>query len=200
MSNANRDAQGRWSSANIQGHTPSTTPLAGGANISSGTDPAQRGAASSIASQSGDPHAQAAPVFSSAADPAARGAASSTPDGSKDDWGAPSQTGKLLNRPTLRGAGAAGVPMAPPPVRDYSAAYRSMGYSANESAGQHQVRTSQGAAQNGRDIPGSGVPGPTDPGDSGGVPGTGAETGAGAAEATGAAAGLEELAPLALAL
>ena len=82
MSNANRDAAtGRWSSANIDSHTPSGTPNGGAPNIAARTPAAAANAAS----------------ISASSDPAQRGASSSIPDGSRDNWGGPSQTSALLN-------------------------------------------------------------------------------------------------------
>lgn len=183
MSNSNRDAQGRWSSASIAAHAPGNVANGGGPNIAA-HDPA---VAASVAS------------ISSGADPAQRGAPSSVPDGSGDRWaGAPDQTSTLLghNSGAGRGSGMPTTPVGAAQPRDFGAGYRAMGYSAGESSGQHQVQTPQGSAGHGSDVPGNGVPGPADPG----VPGGAAGDAAGGAEAAGAEAGLEELAPLALAL
>jgi hypothetical protein len=197
MSNTNRDAYGRWSSANISAHTPSTTPIGGGGNISAGSDPAQRGPAPNIASPP------------TATRPGTGGMAPAAAISHNDDWGnLGSQTSKLINRPSggggVKGGMGSGRVQAPQP-RDYSQGLRAMGYGQNEQAGQHQVDTPEGQAQHGRDVPGSGVPGPADPADPGGGPAgmtwdwspAGA---AGGAEAAGAAAGAAELAPLALGL
>lgn len=176
MSNANRDAQGRWSSANIVGHTPSNVANGGAPNIAAHTPLGAAGA----------------PVFSSGSDPAQRGSASSIPDGSADHWpGAANQTTALLNRSPLRGSGMRGTPVAPPPARDYSAAYRSMGYSSGsasygERAGDHTISAPGGRAGHGADVPGEGIPGP----------GT-SDAAAGGADVAGAE--LADLAPLALA-
>jgi hypothetical protein len=117
------------------------------------------------------------------------------------------QTSALLNRPVggARGGGGMGNYTAPKVTpRDYTAGFRAMGYSdpAGERPGQHQVQTPEGRAPHGSDVPGTGVPAPAAPTDAGGVPGGAASAGdaAGGAEAAGATAGLEELAPLALAL
>jgi hypothetical protein len=111
------------------------------------------------------------------------------------------QTQTLLHRP-VGGGGGGGMranPVGPAAPRDYSAAFHSLGYGSNESAGQKQVKTPQGPSQHGRDIPGSGVPAADETAGAAGAEAGGAEA-AGGAAATGAAAGLEELAPLALAL
>jgi hypothetical protein len=70
--------------------------------------------------------------------------------------------------------------------RDYGAGFRAMGYSdpAGEGPGQHQVQAPGGRAGHGADVAGTGVPGPVDPADPGGVPADAAET-AGGAEAAG---------------
>ena len=79
MANSNRDALGRWASA----------------QVSSGTDPAQRGAASSFAalpSASRSGASGAPPSISSATDPAAQqrqsgGSGAVIPDAASADWG-----------------------------------------------------------------------------------------------------------------
>jgi hypothetical protein len=106
------------------------------------------------------------------------------------------QTSALLNRPVggARGAGGMGsTPVGAATPRDYTAGFRALGYGdpAGERPGQHQVQTPEGRAPHGSDVPGTGVPGPA---------GDAAGDAVGGAEATGAAAGLEELAPLALGL
>lgn len=115
------------------------------------------------------------------------------------------QTQTLVNRPVGGGGGGGGGGMRANPVgplvpRDYSAAYRSLGYGSNESAGQTQVKTPQGPSQHGSDVPGAGVPAPAETAGAAGAEAGGGVDAAGGAAATGAAAGLEELAPLALAL
>jgi hypothetical protein len=178
VSNSNRDAQGRWSSANVQGHTPSNTPNAGGGEIQAHTP-------------STTPNAGGMqPAASMAHDDAWPGAANPSSELTSHTGGAG------------RGPGMGGNPVGRMPVKDYSSAYRAMGFSGySEGPGDHQVQHPAGPAQNGRDVPGSGVPGPTDPSDPGGGLGDVAPTaGAGGAEAAGAEAGVEELAPLALAL
>lgn len=188
MSNANRDAQGRWSSANITAHTPSDAANGGAPNIAAHTAPAASAAS-----------------ISASSDPAQRGSASSVPDGSADHWaGSADQTSALLSHSggAGRGNGMRGTPVGAPQPRDFGAGFRAMGYSSGESAGQHQIQAPGGRAGHGADVPGSGMPGPADPTPTGGVPGGAGPAGdaAGGAEAAGATAGLEELAPLALAL
>jgi hypothetical protein len=112
------------------------------------------------------------------------------------------QTQTLVNRPVGGGGGGGGMrstPVGPLVPRDYSAAYRSLGYGSNESAGQRQVKTPQGPSQHGSDVPGTGVPGPAETAGAAGAEADGVDA-AGGAAATGAAAGAAELAPLALAL
>jgi hypothetical protein len=202
LSNSNRDSQGRWSSANIAAHTPSNAANAGGGTVSAGDTPAQRGPGVSIAS------------LPSADNPGSGGMSPAASIAHDDDWSGTlgAQTSKLLNRPGGAGVKSgmgSGRAQAPQP-RNYAAGFtalglRAAGYGQNEQAGQHQVDTPEGQAQHGRDVPGSGVPGPADPADPGGVPGAGprdwSPAGAtGGAEAAGAASGAAELAPLALAL
>ena len=177
MSNANRDAQGRWSSADIAVHTPSDAGNGGAPDIADAPTAARPGSGGM------------APAASIAHD---------------DDWGAANQTAALLGHSGAgRGGGMQSTQVGPVAPRDYSAAYRSMGYSAGESAGQHQVQAG-GRAGHGADVPGSGVPGPDPAGAAGDAAGGAGDAAgaaaAGGAEAAGAAAGLEELAPLALAL
>jgi hypothetical protein len=109
------------------------------------------------------------------------------------------QAQTLLNRPVGGGGGGMRAnPVGPAAPRDYTAGFRALGFGdpAGERPGQHQVQTPEGRAPHGSDVPGTGVPGPA--GDAAGDAAGGAEVGG--AEATGAAAGLEELAPLALGL
>ena len=188
MSNANRDAMGRWSSANVSTHTPSDVANAGGSGVNPATDAAPRGAASSIS------------------------------DGSADDWGGPSQTEALLGHSGAGKGSGMGTYSAPKPViPDYEAGFnklgftpvpdaepggkpgndaalRASGYGGNEGPGTHRVFTPGGRPGHGGDVPGSGMPGPADPSDPGGVPG-GLGDAADGADVAGAE--LADLAPLA---
>jgi hypothetical protein len=199
LSNSNRDSQGRWSSANIASHTPSNAANAGGGSISAGDTPAQRGPGVNIAS------------LPSANNPGSGGMSPAASISHNDHWaGAADQTATLLNRPSGGGVKAGGGARAQAPQpRNYAAGFtalglRAGGYGGNESAAQHQVQAPGGRAGHGADVPGSGMPGPGDGTDLDGVPGAGGGVPAGGAadgaEASGAAAGLEELAPLALGL
>ena len=223
MSNANRDAQGRWSSANVAVHTSSDVANGGAPNIAD-------------APSCNAPGAADAASFSGSETPAARGAALSISDGSADDWGGPSQTDALLNRPAggkggggMGDVGGGGADKIPDP--DYEAnfaklrfggpdlgrevlkagtanseaqaagraagrdaAMRAGGYGGNEGPGMHTVSAPGGRAGHGADVPGSGVPGPAEVIGEAGA----GEAAAGGAEAAGAASGLAELTPLAL--
>jgi hypothetical protein len=136
MSSQQRDQAGRFSGAGNAGgadvavHTPAGA--AAPAGISSSSDPAQRGASSSI------------------------------PDGSADDPGnLHSATSALLNRPIggRGGGGMRGTPVGPPVPPSYAARYRSLGLSGNEVGG-GQMQTQEGPSQHGRDIDPGGVPAP----------------------------------------
>jgi hypothetical protein len=135
MSSQQRDQAGRFSGAGN----------AGGADVAVRT-PAGAAAPASISSSS---------------DPAQRGASSSIPDGSADDPGnLHSATSALLNRPIGgRGGGMRGTPVGPPVPPSYAARYRSLGLSGNEVGG-GQMQTQEGPSQHGRDIDPGGVPAP----------------------------------------
>jgi hypothetical protein len=192
MANSNRDAMGRWSSANIAAHTPSDAANGGAPNIADAPTAMRPGAADAAS-------------FSAADTPAARGAASSISDGSKDNWGGPSQTDALLNRPAGGGMGESGgvgeivtpdyeqgfkklnfggpdlgreVLKAGTAESDaqaagrtaHDAAMRAAGYGGPEGPGTHTVSAPGGPAYHGSNIPGGGIP---RPGDYGGAPGGG---------------------------
>jgi hypothetical protein len=168
VANSNRDATGRWSSANVGIHTPSTTANAGGGEIQAHTlsDTANAGGLGAAASIAHD-----------------------------DDWGASDQTGALLSHSSGagRGAGMGSTPRSSIAPRDYSAAYRSLGFGSNE-VGYGQVRTSQGRPPHGSDVPGDGVPGPAEDTPADGVP---RSVGDAAGDAFAGAGGIGELADVA---
>jgi hypothetical protein len=197
MANSNRDQLGRWSSANVAAHTPSTTANGGAPNIADAPTATRPGAADAAS-------------FSGSETPAARGAALSISDGSADDWGGPSQTDALINRPAggqggggMGDGGGVGEVVTPDYEEGFGklkfdgpdlgrevlsagmanrdgqnaaraagrdAAMRAGGYGGNESAGQHTVSAPGGPAYHGSNIPGGGIP---RPGDYGGAPGGG---------------------------
>jgi hypothetical protein len=198
IANSNRDAQGRWSSANIAAHTPDDAANGGAPNIADAPTATRPGAAGPAS-------------FSAADTPAARGAALSISDGSADDWGAADLTGALLDRPVGGGGGGGGMGefagADKPEIPDYEAGFnklrfdgpdlgreageaffanhqgqkavraagrdaamRAGGYGGPEGPGTHRVSAPGGPAYHGADVPGGGMP---RPGDYGGAPGGG---------------------------
>jgi hypothetical protein len=186
MSNANRDAQGRWSSANIAAHTPGDVANAGGSGVNPGTDPAPRGAASSIS-----------PGETPAARQSLAGSLSPSSSIAHDDhWaGAADQTSELLNHSGAGPGGGMGefAGADKPEIPDYEAGFgklklggapdlarevakagaplvqdaalRAAGYSGPEGPGMHTVSAPGGRSAHGSDIGGSGIPRPGDYGD-----------------------------------
>lgn len=208
MSNTNRDSQGRWSSANVQTHTPSGAANGGAPNIADAPTATRPGAADAAS-------------FSGSETPAARGAAFSISDGSADDWGGLSQTDALLNRPAGgKGGGGMGdvgggankelIPDSdfeqgfaklrfggPDLGREvveagmrnhqaqkagrtaYDASLRTSGYGGPEGPGTHVISAPGGSAYHGADIDPGGIPGPGDYDDGGDDWGGGAPGGGG---------------------
>ena len=119
----------------------------------------------------------------------------------QDSWGAANPNEALLNPSPapMHGGGMQGTNPGPAKPRDYSAAFRAMGFApgdgpTGEQAGQHKVQAPGGRAMRGSDVPAEGVAAPE-------AAGAG-EAAAGAGEAAGAAgigAEVAELAPLAIA-
>jgi hypothetical protein len=176
VSNQQRDDAGRYAAANAGGST----------SVNSATDPAPRGPGANIATHTPSDTANAGGL----------GAAASIAH--DDDWGASNQTGALLSHSggAGRGAGMGSTPRDSIAPRDYSAAYRSLGFGSNE-VGSGQVRTSQGRPPHGSDVPGDGVPGPAGDTPAGGVPGGVGDAAGGAGDAVAGAGGIGELADVA---
>jgi hypothetical protein len=184
MANSNRDSRGRWSSATISPHTPSTTPLAGGLGAAAqlthndkwAGDADQTAALLGKSGGGGSGTRQGGGGGKAPPKPRDFGAgykALGLGQGSKwDTLGGKIKDGADQGAASAEAGRAAvddawGAPTAGP--NDQAA--RAMGYGSNEGANTHSYGMPGGPSSHGADVPGSG----TDFGgtDFGGVPGPG---------------------------